>query len=805
MSKNNKTQKKKGIAEEYLQLKTLHSDQLLFFQVGEFYEVFFDDAIAVSQRLNINLTKRGKYNDTDIPMCGIPIHTKELYLSKLIHQNQKIALYDQEVALRERGDGEVDSEYIRTLKQIYTPGTLTDDSMLAKNNNFLASVYLNASNKDNENENEIIVGLSIVDLSTGEFFAQELLLDELETALMRWNPKEILYSQDYDMKMLNHSWYPKVTHRDYEKNLKTMPDILNELKEIQDSEINIDIKFSDAEKMAMQEILKYILYTHVHQKVYLRQPKRIQSQNFLYIHSTAKESLELTRSLGGKAEGGLLYLINQTVTPLGSRCLTQQLSSPLVDKERIEKRLDLVQFFVENFKITEHVRGLLKNVHDVERSLTRIYMRTEKRVDFGNLLGSLKYVIQLLEMSNPFVELYAQMHDEIKDIILILERYIDTSELNIINQSSHPDYLRLHTQYDQILAQITALQSDYKAETEASSLIVKFVQGSGYIIEVSAKESSKLGYKFEGIQNLTHTRRYTTSTLNELSMRVRHIQNDLQALEKQILNELAEQIAKHKKQLLRVCEFISYLDLFTTFAYVAVQEEYTRPLLTHQITLNIKQGRHPILASRKKKKFIANDCKLDLSSRVMLLTGPNMSGKSTYMKQNLQIVILAQMGCFVPAHSALIGIADAIFTRLGAYDDISQDQSTFMQEMSELSMILKRATQHSVLILDEIGRGTTPKEGGAIAQATLEYLCSKLKARSLFATHFNKIGVLQEKYPSLLLRCMETKEIDELNLEYTYHLQEGVCHSSYGMAVAKQAGLPDELVNNALKYMREFN
>lgn len=783
-------EKKQTTAQEYLQLKQKHKDQIIFYRIGEFYELFFDDAIQVAQQLNLSLTSRGKHHGNEVPMCGIPVGSKDLYISRLLKQNKKIALYEQ------KHDDEHDL-YIRYLKQIYTPGTLTDEMLLTQaQNNFLAAIYVQ-NNK---------VGFSTVDLSTGELVVQHILLEQLESTLSHWQPAEILIDENEDINIMKLKWHFKISRVRMHDNLNLFESILQNMYEHDVRSVLHDMNLLDMlQRLSVQSLLEYIQLTQCMQHVYLKKPKCLIDRTFLYIHQTAKDSLELIYSTSGKKESGLLNLINQTLTPMGSRRMIQLINAPYVNKALIEKRLHFLELFMNQYDKVLQLRKSLSNVYDVERILVRIYNAQEKKIDYVNLLISMKKLSQVHEMlPKEFRNEYEDVIKQLDIIAQFLEQNISTDVNNILNLNTHADYNNMQYEFMAITKSIEMLESQVQSEV-GSSATIRMIQGLDYVIDIPSRNKHAVPYHFQCIQTLSGSKRYTTEALQELNYRYKQIQMSLNEIENNILKRVANDLQQYKIALQHICEFISDLDIYLSFAHVSYEYKYIKPILNNEKTLHIVQGKHPVLYS-KNQFFVANNCRLTQDELTMLLTGPNMSGKSTYMKQLAHMIILTQMGCFIPAENACIGIVDAIYTRLGSNDDITDDKSTFMCEMSEMSYILQHATEKSFLIIDEIGRGTTPVEGEAIARAILKYLHTQLCARTIFATHFHNLGNLNDELidKHILLKHMSTHNIDLLHIEYMYKLIDGLSNCSYGLAVANQARIPEGVIKMAMQYLKQI-
>lgn len=764
-----------------MHLKQKHAQHLVMYRIGEFYELFFEDAETVSQELNLSLTKRGKYNGRDVPMCGIPAHVKDIYLSKLVKRNHKIALYEQ-------SHDEDAKSYARYLRQIYTPGTLTDDTMLAQQyNNFLVSIYMSAIDQ---------IGFAIVDISTGEVIVQQITLDQLHSLVEHWNPSELLVDSTFDTHLLPLKWRTKTTVRAFSSDINNFEQVLTSVyMEDYQSMLSHTEHLKHLEKLALQELFKYLKFTQCSHAVYLKSPQQVNDRSYLYVHQSARDSLELIKSLSGRKEAGLLHMINQTITSIGSRRMIQLLNAPLVDQELIEQRLEQVELFLNCFEQTQTIRKIFSKVHDLERLLVRIYTNQEKRVDFVNLLQTIRAIRELnTVLPVKYLAKYADLYQKIEHIYEILDQIITDDVDHILKLNTNKEYKALLDESMALERAMLDLENSYQ-DSIASSVKIKHIQGLDYVIEIPTRHAGKASFDLQCVQTLSNCKRFTTHKLTEMNIHSKQLQMSTKQMELDLLKRLGQTMSSFKETFVKICNFIAELDIYTAFAYVSKKYNYTRPKLTYEKILHIEQGRHPVMISMY-DQFVPNDCDMS-AQRTMLLTGPNMSGKSTYMKQTAQIIILAQMGCFVPASKSVIGLTDGIYTRLGSYDDITEHKSTFMCEMSEMSYIFKNATERSFLIIDEIGRGTSPEEGYAIASSILNYLDKKLKARVIFATHFHKLAQIYNG--EMMCKYMLTEDAHNLQINYKYKLTDGVSHCSYGLAVAKQAGLPNEVIEYAQK------
>lgn len=779
-----------SVAEQYLALKEKHKDELVFFQIGEFYELLFEDAINASNLLNINLTKRGKFRDKDIPLCGVPGHALDLYINKLLKQKYKVAVYQQ---------SDIEGDTNRFLNRIYTSGTLLADELLQGNkNNFLLCIYLNSEKK---------LECAIADLSTGELYFKYTTYDDLDSLLLQWNPAEILISaplsKEVKMDEVLSVWQSYITIME-EEFFKVSDSIFADFFG-QSYEAQIRAEFLHS--TALKGLLHYVQYTNSVQNKQFKTPQELLDAEFMYISKNSRINLELCQTMTGEKEGSLLIALNRTATAIGSRWLIRQLNAPLKDKKAIETRLDHVEFFLQNYELSQKSSDILSELPDMERAAHRIMCQVSKKNDFLhirkalNMLMELHKILQPNVLRNVLLQNLDQVFQALSDLNRLFTQYIVAEGLNLntfVNTDANEKMQKFTEMEKQIENMLFVLENEYKSELEIKTLKIKYQQGLGYFIEVPLKEANKMTYSFKLLQNLANARRYMTGSLEDLNLKYQQLCLNKQELEKEILNELLASVKAHKLELYKLYELLGQMDTFIAFAKAAKLYGLSRPKFVSENCLLVKQGYHLSIASNK--KFKANDIEMKTDKSAIVLTGPNMSGKSTYMRQNAQLIVLAQIGSFVPAKEATLSLIDAIFTRIGAYDDITQGKSTFMCEMSELSQILQHATENSFILLDEIGRGTTPKEGQAIAQAVLEHIIDNIKAKTIFATHFCDIpGNLMKKTKDVQCKMMSSKHIADHEIEFLYQLMDGISEYSYGIAVAKQAGLASGLIKRAME------
>ena len=807
---------------QYFAIKEQHKDYLLFYRMGDFYEMFFDDAVKASAALDIALTKRGKDSGKDIPMCGVPVAAHDIYLQRLIRKGFKVAICEQMEDPAEAKKRGASSCVQREVIRIITPGTITEDSILdARKNNYLLVVC--------EGGQEL--GIAWVDVSTGEFATESIPAAFLGAAFSRLDASEVIVS---DKMLANPRFY---------EDLNEVKDRLTVLANVKFSADNARKRlenmfevqtldafgnFSKSEVTAAGVLIDYIELTQKGQMPRLQKPKQLIDGTVMEIDASSRRSLEIFASLSGERGSSLLYIMDKTVTGPGARLLAQQLASPLTDSEEINRRLDMVDFFLTNPDIRDKVRELLHASPDVERSLSRLSLRRGGPRDLSAVRDTLAKIpaFSALFYQNGTIlpetlDKTLQMMGVHTHLVDLLERALGKDlplfirDGGFIAAGYNPELDELRTLRDESRRLIAGLQNKYSQETEVSSLKICHNNVLGYYVEVTAKhgqallESEAKGKTtFIHRQTLANTARFTTVELSSLEEKIRGAAEKAVALELAMFEELVKEVMLRAEEISKAGRVFAVLDVEAALALLAQEKNYIRPVIDNSLAFVIKKGRHPVvedaLTEARETAFVANDCEMDEEkSRLWLITGPNMAGKSTFLRQNALIAIMAQMGSFVPAEFAKIGVVDKIFSRVGASDDLARGRSTFMVEMVETAAILNRSTERSFVILDEIGRGTATFDGLAIAWAVAESLHEKNKCRALFATHYHELTVLAERLSRLSLHTMKTKEWQD-NVVFLHEVGDGCADRSYGIHVAKLAGLPAPVIKRAKKVLEEL-
>ncbi len=807
---------------QYLEVKAKHPGFLLFYRMGDFFELFFEDAVIAAGALGIQLTKRGRHLGQDIPMCGVPVSRADDYLQKLIRHGLRVAIAEQledPAAAKKRGPKSV---VTRDVVRLVTPGTLTEDALLnAKAHNFLTAIA--SIPKKNG------YALASLDISTGEFVISETSIDGLEAELMRLQPSEVLTAEGANdpaitaacaanavsVSQLSRTCFTKAKG---EQGLKSAFE-LEAIEGLGD--------FSETELCATGALLHYVTLTQMGQHPALRLPRRDRAAALLVIDASTRASLELVRPRNDHAPT-LFSAIDRTVTAAGARELAARLVSPSADASVINRRLDAVALFIDDWALRERMRGLLKTAPDISRALSRIKLRRAGPRDVAAVGAGLRVALDASQSlsANPVAEVGLS---EIVHAFAVVSEHL-TLEIEAALCANPVFFLRdggfIASKYDAKLDELRALASDtkgiiarlqsqYVSQTGLSSLKIQFNNLMGYFIEVSAAGGAALQAEphaglFRHKQTLASGMRFTTDELSTLESRIVTASAEAQAREIELFNDLSARILEHEQAIANVARALGDLDCLTALADLAQTQNYVRPIIDHSRAFIIEAGRHPAVEQVGKREgwpFIANDCKLDgdghTAPALLLVTGPNMAGKSTYLRQNALIVVLAQIGSFVPATSAHIGVADKLFSRIGAADDLARGRSTFMVEMTETAGILNQATAQSLVVLDEIGRGTSTFDGLSIAWAVVEDLHNRIGCRGLIATHYHELTRLCERLPRVANVRMTVTEWKD-TLVFLHGVEPGAALRSYGVQAARLSGIPKHVIARAKAVLAEL-
>jgi DNA mismatch repair protein MutS len=795
---------------QYHDIKSSHPGYLLFYRMGDFYELFFDDAVKAAPALDIALTKRGRHDGADIPMCGVPVHTAEAYLARLIRAGFKVAICEQTedpAEARRRGNK---GPVRRAVVRLVTAGTLTEDGLLdARRHNYLAGIA--------EAGGEM--GLAWLDLSTGAFAISPTSEANLAGDLARLSPGEILLPERLLQKPalyeLFGDWKTALTplanaRFDSEAGRRRLEGFYG-VKAL-DGFGN----FRRAEIAAAGALVDYVAQTQTPGTqqggaAYLGVPSRIDTGSVMQIDAATRRNLELLQTLSGERRGSLLSVIDRTATGAGSRLLADHLAAPLTEPAEIGARLDAVQFFVERTDVRAQLRERLRHCPDIERALTRLSLGRGGPRDLAALRDALGETVSLRLMLTapglvPLPALLGAAEERLGEHGVLVDRLrralaaelpLFARDGGFIANAYSPELDGLRELRDQSRRTIAALQARYAEETGVASLRIRHNNVIGYYIEVSAANAGKLGTDYIHRQTMAGAMRFTTTELAELESKISSAAERTLALELRLFDDLVGDVMARRPEIAEAAAALASLDLAAALAERAVESRWVRPELTGGDEFAIQAGRHPTVeaALAGSGTFVANDCVLG-DDRIWLVTGPNMAGKSTFLRQNALIAILAQMGSYVPATAARIGVVDRLFSRVGAADDLARGRSTFMVEMVETAAILNQAGPKSFVILDEIGRGTATFDGLSIAWACLEHLHEVNQCRALFATHYHELTTLAAKLPRLVCHTMRVKEWKG-DVVFLHEVAPGTADRSYGIHVAKLAGLPSGVTTRA--------
>tara|TARA_B100000700_G_scaffold326657_1_gene438842 strand:- start:1876 stop:4572 length:2697 start_codon:yes stop_codon:yes gene_type:complete len=793
---------------QYHSIKSEYNSSLLFFRMGDFYELFFDDAKIASDALAITLTQRGKYNGHPVPMCGVPVNSAEGYIAKLIKSGFRVAICEQvedPTEAKKRGSRAVVK---RDVVRLITPGTITEEALLDSHvANYLTSIY-----KDEDD-----IAISWCDISTGNFFTTNITAEFIDSELTRIRPGEILISDDYYEEIQK----SKIL-KDYLEIMNPQHETLFDHKKAQEricevfnvSTIDSFGSFTKTELSAAGAIVEYLTITQKGQIPILSIPLNLDRASTMSIDASTRRSLELVESISGDSQSSLLHTIDFTVTGAGARALVERLNGPITDADEINNRLDSISWFVTNETATNSLRDIISNIADLQRALSRITVGRGGPRDLVSIRNGLSRIPEISSIFTDALLKPKTIPEEINRLLNDLGNHDDL--VNTLSQAltTNPPMTAaegnfVKSGYDNRLDKLIFLRDEgrkfisqlgerYKDQTGISSLKIKYNNILGYFVEVSTGNIGKLGDLFIHRQTLANSVRFTTTELSDLEREISAAIDSVHLYEMEIFNSLIENTINKAGKISKAANALAGLDLTSGLAVLASENNYIRPIVDNSLSFDIRGGRHPVVEviGLNKNDFISNDCNLGRDEHLWLLTGPNMAGKSTFLRQNAIIAVLAQMGSFVPAEHAHIGIIDKLFSRVGAADDLARGRSTFMVEMIETAAILNQATEMSLVILDEIGRGTATYDGLSIAWATVEHLHEVNHCRGLFATHFHELTRLSDKLQYLSCYTMRVKEWKG-DVIFLHSVDKGSADRSYGIHVAQLAGLPYAVIERA--------
>ena len=805
---------------QYLKIKAAHADALLFYRMGDFYEMFFDDAVRAAAALDIALTKRGKHLGADIQMCGVPVHAAESYLLTLIRKGFRVAVCEQMEDPAEAKKRGYKAVVRREVVRLVTPGTLTEDTLLdARRHNFLAA-WAEVRGEG---------ALAWVDVSTGDPTVAATARAALGPGLARIAPSEVL--------VLESAFEDPVLLAQIEEAGAVATPLGAASFDSAAAEARLKAlfrvaaldafgAFGRAELAALGALADYLELTQKGRLAVIRPPRRERAGGVMRIDAATRRNLELTRSLSGGRDGALLSAIDRTLTGAGARLLETRMSAPLTGVDDIAGRLDAVAHLVEDRRLAETLRERLRQVPEIERALTRLALERGGPRDLGAIraglaqAGELAGVLEGTDLPDLLSDAAARMkgHEEVVallDTALVAEPPILARDGGFVAAGHDAPLDEARKLRDEGRGVIAGMQADYAAETGIDALKIRHNNVLGYFIETSARHAEKmlappLSQSFIHRQTLANAVRFTTVALSELESRIVNAGGRALEIEQRIFGELSAAVLARQAQVADTAKALAALDVAAANAVLALEADWTRPVVESGRAFEITAGRHPVVEAalrRRGESFVANSCDLsaeaDGPAPIWLLTGPNMAGKSTFLRQNALIAILAQSGSFVPAGAARIGIVDQLFSRVGAADDLARGRSTFMVEMVETAAILNQAGPGALVILDEIGRGTATWDGLAIAWATLEHLHDVNRCRGLFATHYHELTALAEKLDRLHAATVAVREW-EGEVIFLHEVRPGAAEGSYGVQVARLAGLPASVIARAREVLEKL-
>ncbi len=783
---------------QYLDIKQHYKDEILFFRLGDFYEMFFDDAKIASKVLDIALTSR----QNDIPMCGVPYHAADSYIARLIKAGYRVAICEQMEP--PSPNAIVKREVIRVI----TPGTVIESNLIASDeNNFLGSVVIQ--------NNTVCTGF--VDVSTGDFFlsSADYSREFIATEISRFSPKEMLLygsrqeltflydllkQQDIALASIN-EWYYDV---EYLTNIICNIYGLSNIK---------GLGLTHTAILTVGSLLHYLKDTHKSALMHLKYPKNVSRSEFMVLDHQTIHNLEILKSQDGSKLHSLFGVLNHTQTAMGKRTLERALLYPLLDPVAIESRYDIISYLMDNINLLKEIHDTLSHIHDLERLVSRFALKKYYNRDFIALQQSIEsandvYTV-LQQHPDKLFNMLGTISDSLQELSLRIKNTIvenpplSSEHGRVIKEGVNAELDRLYTLKTDARQWLLNYQENEKKRLDIQTLKVRYNKVIGYYIEVSKGQTAKVPQDYLRKQTLINAERYTTETLQKFETDVLQAHDSIIRIENEILDTIVETILSNKLQIQELAYTIGILDMFCSLALAAYHNNYVRPMLNNEGIIDIKCGRHPVVEKFYiKEPFVPNDIFLDTCDNVIaIITGPNMSGKSTYIRMAAVLQLMAQIGSFIPAQSANLCIVDRIFTRIGASDNIARGESTFLVEMNETAIILNNATDKSLIIMDEIGRGTSTYDGMSIAWAVVEYIANYIRAKTLFATHYHELTKINKK--GIVNYTVMVKE--SLNgVEFLHKVVSGAADKSYGIHVAKLAGIPKPVTVKANKILEKL-
>ena len=765
---------------QYLNIKEKYEDTIIFFRLGDFYEMFFEDAITASRELELTLTGKNCGLDERVPMCGIPFHAYKNYLDKLIEKGYKVAICEQLTDPKET-KGMVERDVI----QVVTRGTILDDSLNSKDYNYIGNIY----------DFEYCYGVSFIDVSTGYSYAiiLEHDQDQVIKEILNYNLKEVIVNDKIDrtiISILREQYNILVTIQDNVYDSNEYDYMLSDIKDIR---INTTVK----------HLLYYLVETKKGNLSHLQKVELVDHHKHLLFDVHTKKNLELVETIRNQDRTySLLWLLDKTKTAMGSRCLKQNIENPLTDYNEINRRYNIIEKFLTEFILKEELREELDKVYDLERLSSRISYGNSNARDMTQLKNSL---IALPNIKKILDEVHYDKNIEtLTDLYDLLEKSINPDgpiglhEGGLIKEGYNSELDELKSIRKNSKDFILKIENEERERTGIKNLKIGYNKVFGYYIEVSKGNVNQIKeeYGWTRKQTLTTGERYITPLLKEKEDIILGAEEKIINLEFKLFTDIREIAKSYIPRIQAISKTLAEVDMLLAFAVVSEENSYVKPILTLDNVIQIKDGRHPVVEKVSKGEYVSNDIIMGKDTNILLITGPNMAGKSTYMRQLAITVIMAQIGCFVPCKSCIIPIFDSIFTRIGASDDLVSGESTFMVEMKEANTAIQNATKNSLILFDELGRGTATYDGMSLAQAILEYIHDKIGAKTLFSTHYHELTSLANELPHL--RNVHVSAIEEdKKITFLHKIKNGAVDKSYGIHVASLAHLPDELIKRA--------
>ncbi|KOO02810.1 DNA mismatch repair protein MutS [Vibrio nereis] len=786
-----KEQKHTPMMQQYLKLKAENPDILLFYRMGDFYELFYDDAKRASQLLDISLTKRGSSAGEPIPMAGVPFHAVEGYLAKLVQLGESVAICEQ-IGDPATSKGPVERKVVR----IVTPGTVTDEALLSERiDNLIAAIY----HHDGQ------FGYATLDVTSGRFQLMEPETEEAMAAeLQRTAPRELLFPEDFEPVQLMSSRNGNRRRPVWEFELDTAKQQLNQQFGTRDL-VGFGVEHAKLGLCAAGCLIQYVKDTQRTALPHIRSLTFDRQDHSVILDAATRRNLEITQNLAGGTDNTLAEVLDHTATPMGSRMLKRWLHQPMRDIDTLNQRLDAISELKEQAMFSE-LYPVLKQIGDIERILARLALRSARPRDMARLRNAMQQLPELAEvmntLSHPYLAKLAQYAAPMDEACELLERAIKDNppvvirDGGVIAEGYSAELDEWRNLADGATEYLEKMEADERERHGIDTLKVGYNNVHGFFIQVSRGQSHLVPPHYVRRQTLKNAERYIIPELKEHEDKVLNSKSKALALEKQLWEELFDLLIPHLERMQNLASAISQIDVLQNLAERADSLDYCRPTLTNETGIHIQSARHPVVEQVMDEPFIANPVELNPERKMLIITGPNMGGKSTYMRQTALIALMAHIGSYVPAESAHIGSIDRIFTRIGASDDLASGRSTFMVEMTETANILHNATEKSLVLMDEIGRGTSTYDGLSLAWASAEWLAKELGSMTLFATHYFELTELPNQMPHLANVHLDAVEHGD-TIAFMHAVQEGAASKSYGLAVAGLAGVPKSVIKNA--------